>query len=105
MSERLFSYGTLQLPDVQLRLFGRLLYGSSDELEGFTQSMIDVDGGRHPIVTITGNPADRIAGTAYELSDAELEAADRYEPEPYTRISTTLASGKEAWVYADTRRS
>ena len=31
---------------------------------------------------------------------SELAAADGYEPAGYTRISTTLASGKTAWVYA-----
>jgi gamma-glutamylcyclotransferase (GGCT)/AIG2-like uncharacterized protein YtfP len=36
----------------------------------------------------------------FEVSEAELAAADRFEqPFAYTRIATTLASGKEAWVY------
>jgi len=82
-----------------------LLHGYPDEISGFGESVIEVDGGRHPIVTITGNVADRVTGTAYEVSESELVVADAYEPEPYERISTTLASGKEAWVYADTRSS
>jgi hypothetical protein len=33
--DRLFSYGTLQLPAVQMATFGRLLSGSRDLLRGF----------------------------------------------------------------------
>ena len=36
----------------------------------------------------------------FELSEGELASADRYEPAGYKRISTKLASGKQAWVYA-----
>jgi hypothetical protein len=39
----------------------------------------------------------------FEVTDAELERSDAYEPAGYTRIRTVLASGKEAWVYADSR--
>ena len=35
--ERLFSYGTLQLPEVQTATFGRLLQGQADSLVGFRQ--------------------------------------------------------------------
>jgi hypothetical protein len=38
-----------------------------------------------------------------ELTEAELARADRYEPAGYTRVAATLASGKQAWVYADAR--
>lgn len=33
--EKLFSYGTLQLPEVQRSLFGRLLNGQVDQLPGY----------------------------------------------------------------------
>jgi hypothetical protein len=42
---------------------------------------------------------------AFEVTDAELADADRYEPAGYTRIITTHASGQRAWVYADARAS
>jgi hypothetical protein len=54
----------------------------------------------HKIVTFTGRRDDRIEGVVFELSAEELAGADNYEPDGYVRISTTLASGKEAWVYA-----
>ena len=41
-----------------------------------------------------------MSGTVFEITDAELAAADEYErPAAYNRIAVTLASGKKAWVY------
>ena len=40
---------------------------------------------------------------AFEVTEDELVRSDRYEPDGYKRISTVLASGKNAWVYADAR--
>ena len=40
----------------------------------------------------------------FEISEAELVDADRYEEKAsYTRIHTTLASEMQAWVYVDSR--
>jgi gamma-glutamylcyclotransferase (GGCT)/AIG2-like uncharacterized protein YtfP len=108
----LFSYGTLQHGAVQMSTFGRLLTGQPDELIGFEQSLVRVEDAQfvaasgnthHAIVKFNGNSGSRVSGTVFELSDTELADADRYEPAPYTRISATLASGKQAWVYADVR--
>ena len=108
----LFSYGTLQQPDVQMSTFGRLLRGLADELVGFEQTEIEIEDpefvaasgrSRHAIVTFNGNDGSRVRGTVFELSDSELASADRYEPAGYQRISGKLASGKDAWVYADAR--
>jgi gamma-glutamylcyclotransferase (GGCT)/AIG2-like uncharacterized protein YtfP len=108
----LFSYGTLQENEVQLALFGRLLKGEPDELVGFTRSTQTIDDpafvaqsgkAEHAVVTFTGKSEHRVRGMVLELSDAEIEAADRYEPAGYERIRTTLRSGREAWVYAGVR--
>jgi hypothetical protein len=110
----LFSYGTLRDAAVQMSLFGRLLRSQPDELVGFERSTIEVDdpdlvtsGGTatHAIVKRTGNEASRVLGAVLEVTDDELARADRYEPPPYERIATVLASGKQAWVYADGRDS
>jgi hypothetical protein len=105
----LFSYGTLQQPDVQLATFGRVLPGEHDELVGFEPSQVRIEdpaaaaaAGRthHANVTFNGRDDSRVSGTVFEVTDAELAAADRYEaPANYHRISATLASGKEAWLY------
>ena len=108
----LFSYGTLQQPDVQLATFGRLLDGHADELIGFEQGLFEIDdpefvatSGKafHAIVKYTGRSDSRVPGTVLEVTDAELASADEYEPAGYTRVATALASGKLAWVYADAR--
>jgi gamma-glutamylcyclotransferase (GGCT)/AIG2-like uncharacterized protein YtfP len=107
-TERLFSYGTLQLEAVQRSTFGRLLAGRPDHLPGFRQSLIEITDPEvlatsgqthHPIVVHTGDPQDQIAGTVFELTPEDLAQADRYEVADYRRERFTLASGVEAWVY------
>ena len=106
----LFSYGTLQQPDVQRSTFGRLLNGQPDALVGFERSSRRVDdpafvaaSGRaeHAIVIFTGRDDSRVPGTVFEVTDEELARSDDYEPAGYERVAARLASGREAWVYAD----
>jgi gamma-glutamyl AIG2-like cyclotransferase len=106
----LFSYGTLQQEAVQMSTFGRLLQGLPDELVGFEQSLLRIEDAQfvatsgktcHSIVKFNGRNDSRVSGTVFEISDSELADADRYEPAGYKRISAMLASGKQAWVYAD----
>lgn len=108
MEQLLFSYGTLQLADVQLDTFGRLLEGSDDVLPGYTVDYAEIDDPRvvdlsgadvHPIVRHTGNPLDKVVGKALWVTEDELDASDEYEVSLYRRISVTLASGRDAWVY------
>ena len=110
----LFSYGTLQQDAVQLSTFGRLLKGERDELVGFEQSLFRIEDpqfvatsgkAHHAIVRFNGRSDSRVAGMVFEVSASELAQADQYEPAGYKRVSAKLASGKEAWVYADARFS
>ena len=107
-SERLFSYGTLQQPEVQRATFGRLLDGESDALVGFAAEMVEItdpdvlvkSGKRfHPIVRRTDDASDRVAGIVFAITPEELAAADAYEVDDYERVETHLASGVRAWVY------
>jgi gamma-glutamylcyclotransferase (GGCT)/AIG2-like uncharacterized protein YtfP len=111
-SEWLFSYGTLQLPSVQIATFGRLLDGSADALPGFEQTMVQIEDAEvvatsgqthHPILRFSGDPAHRVAGQVFRISSDELAQADRYEVAAYRRVSVMLASGQQAWVYVDAR--
>jgi hypothetical protein len=104
----IFSYGTLQQPEVQLSTFGRLLAGRRDELVGFEPSLVKIEDPQHAAagrthhdnVTFNGRDDSRVSGSVFEITDAELEAADRYEQRArYERIATTLASGTKGWVY------
>jgi gamma-glutamylcyclotransferase (GGCT)/AIG2-like uncharacterized protein YtfP len=109
----LFSYGTLQQENVQLSTFGRLLQGQKDELLGFEQSLARIEDPQvvatsgkthHANVTFNGRNDSRVSGTVFEISDAELAAADQYEQlAAYKRIAVMLASGKHAWLYVDAR--
>jgi GNAT superfamily N-acetyltransferase len=95
----IFSYGTLQQEDVQWSIFGRLLDGWPDELPGFEQSVGRTE---HANVLFNGWADSRVRGTLFEITDAELAAADEYEQQAhYGRIVVTLASGTQAWVYVD----
>lgn len=106
--QRLFSYGTLQLPAVQQATFGRLLAGEADALVGFRRTVVKLQdpqvvatSGRthHPIVAPSGDEADRVDGTVFAISAEELARADEYEVDDYRRIEAVLASGGRAWVY------
>lgn len=104
----LFSYGTLQQPEVQLSTLGRRLQGRTDALVGYEEALFRVEDpafvassgkAMHATLRFTGDPAHRVTGTAFEVTDDDLAKADRYEPAGYARVSTTLASGRDAWVY------
>jgi gamma-glutamylcyclotransferase (GGCT)/AIG2-like uncharacterized protein YtfP len=112
----LFSYGTLQLPDVQRALFGRLVPGRADALVGYVlddiaigdPAVVGLSGVEvHRIARATGDPDDRVPGLVLELDATQLAAADAYETDAYTRIEVTLASGTRAFLYAraDTGRA
>jgi gamma-glutamylcyclotransferase (GGCT)/AIG2-like uncharacterized protein YtfP len=92
-----FSYGSLQDRNVQIATFGRELTGRADVLPGF----VLVSGGEEPANVVPGSgPEDEVAGTVFEITDQELAAADEYEAaDRYGRISVTLRSGEQAWVY------
>lgn len=107
--ELLFTYGTLQHPDVQRETFGRLLCGTPAALPGFTLDYAAIEDHRivaasgttrHPIIRHTGNPLDKVVGLVSRVTRTELEAADEFEASMYRRTQVTLADGSTAWVYA-----
>jgi len=105
----LFSYGTLQNKKVQIANFGRELTGREDALPGYARRMVAVIDPK--VAALTGewhlanvepcsNPEDAVSGTVFEITEQELAAADKYEEAAaYRRISVTLRSGDQAWVY------
>jgi gamma-glutamylcyclotransferase (GGCT)/AIG2-like uncharacterized protein YtfP len=112
MTERLFSYGTLQLEAVQQSTFGRRLMGEADALPGFAREMLKIEDAavvatsgqtHHPIVSYTGRALDAVDGMVFEVTPEELRNADRYEVAAYKRVAVTLRSGRRAWVYVDAR--
>jgi len=105
----LFSYGTLQDPQVQLSTVARLLDGDRDELVEYELSSVRIDDpevvaqlGRthHANVTFNGNGDSRVAGTALRVTNDELARFDEFEAAfSYERITARLASGRETFVY------
>lgn len=106
--ELLFAYGTLQTDAVQLSLFGRRLDGNADALVGYRLRMIRIDdelfvkesgSAEHRNLEFSGDENDFVEGTAFAVTQAELEQADVYEPAEYKRMLVQLRSGVDAWVY------
>ena len=107
MSQVLFSYGTLRLPEVQRELFGRLVPTVADQLPGHRLEWLTITdpvvlavsgSDRHPVIR-PGEPLDSVVGARLELTDSELERADAYEVDDYARVAVRLASGLRAWAY------
>jgi hypothetical protein len=111
----LFSYGTLQQPQVQLAIFGRHLGGEPDELVDAEPALVRIVDPK--VMAATGrthhdnvrfgsaNGAGRVPGTRFEVEDDDLARADDFEaPFEYRRVLTRLASGLEAWVYVHSER-
>jgi gamma-glutamylcyclotransferase (GGCT)/AIG2-like uncharacterized protein YtfP len=105
----LFSYGTLQEEKVQLSTFGRRLNGQRDELIRHEPASVRIEDPQvvaetgkthHADVKFNGRDDSRVPGMVFEVSDAELARADRYElAYHYRRVTAPLASGRDAWVY------
>lgn len=108
--EYLFTYGTLQLEEVQLETFGRKLVGKRDALAGYRLVMIEIldkdfvaksGTADHRNLQFTGNASDRVEGIVFEVTASELQQSDDYEPEGYERVLVQLESGGMAWLYVD----
>lgn len=110
-NEKLFTYGTLQLKEVQLDTFGRKLEGSPDVLPGYRLVKITIEDkdfvvksgtAEHRNLQFTGNELDFVEGTVFSVTMEEIEKSDAYEPEGYERVLVQLKSGANAWIYLNT---
>ena len=110
----LFAYGTLQLTRVQKALFGRVLEGRPDALPGYIvlplkitdPDVIATSGtAHHTSVHETGDPRDKVPGTLFRITQAELAAADAYEVADVKRVTVRLGSGVDAFVYVNAQQS
>jgi gamma-glutamylcyclotransferase (GGCT)/AIG2-like uncharacterized protein YtfP len=108
VTELLFSYGTLRLPEVQRSTFGRELDGRPDAIVGYDLGYVTITdphviktsgSDRHPILKPTDRADASVEGMVFEISEADLAAADEYEVDDYRRITVPLGSGNQAWVY------
>jgi gamma-glutamylcyclotransferase (GGCT)/AIG2-like uncharacterized protein YtfP len=104
----LFSYGTLQQPEVQRATCGRALEGRPDTLAGYMLAPLAISSAEivalsgkavHTIARRTGDPAHRLPGIVFTITQGELEAIDRYEVDAYARVEVELVSGARAFAY------
>lgn len=107
MAQRVFSYGTLQLPAVQEALLGRQVATVSDSLPGWRLERVTITDAKviatsgsdsHPILR-RASAGETVDGAYLIIDDDELAALDAYEVPDYVRIEVTLASGVRVWVY------
>ena len=79
--ECLFSYGTLQQKNVQLKNFGRILVGSKDVLQKYIlkeveitdESVLKISNKRfHPILFFSNNEKDEVHGSVFKITSSEL---------------------------------
>lgn len=99
-TENLFVYGTLLDPEVRQMVFSRELAGREDLLSGYRIHRNKV-AGLYPSVEATNRTEDQVVGQVVVVSPGDLNRADQYEGEAYTRIRVHLDSGTEAWVYLE----
>ena len=108
--EQLFTYGTLQLEEVQLATFGRRPEGRPDVLIGYRLVKITIEDedfvvksgtAEHRNLQLTGNASDFVEGTVFSVTMEELEKSDAYEPDGYERVLVQLKSGIDAWIYVN----
>jgi len=97
---RVFVYGTLELPELVLRVTGRRFPSEAAVLEGFARSILR--GATYPGIAPAAGA--RTPGTLYSEVDPEsLAALDRFEGALYQRCAVTVATAAGehsafAWV-------
>ena len=95
--EKVFIYGTLRDAVIQRSLFGRVLVGSPDALEGYALATTRVKGSAFPnIVPAAGGSVE---GEVVAADAEQLRRMDGYETDAYLRKRVVLASGIRAWAY------
>ena len=96
-NENLFVYGTLKYFETQKEVIGRAIRGVKERLEGYTESEIEIEGEKYPI--IIPHKTNSIDGFVLSVSPKELGLIDEYETNVYRRIEVALRSGLKTWVY------
>ena len=94
----LFSYGSLQDEEVQLRIFQRRLIGQKAILKGY-RLITNEYLGKFPVIYPSTKQEDTVNGLVYEVTNADLFICDQYETSYYKRIQIALNTHPSAWVY------
>jgi gamma-glutamylcyclotransferase (GGCT)/AIG2-like uncharacterized protein YtfP len=100
MIDRLFSYGTLQVPEVMQTVTGRTYEGLPAELPGY--AVYTVNQAEYP--GVAPQAGSKTAGTLYVgVAPQQLKALDVFEGDLYERrlleVVTSDGQKSAAWVY------
>ena len=101
--KKLFCYGTLQEPSVQLELIGRTAECMLTSIEGFIvlRDYVDIDDGiAYP--RIVKYPNGCVYGRILEFTDEEIVLLDEYETEMYRKEEIETKDGHIVLVYMPT---
>ena len=83
---------------MQHRVFGRLIGGLRDALDGFALVEMGVGDAVYPALRASES-AERVFGLVLRLADDDLAKADAYETAAYRRLEVRLVSARRAFVY------
>lgn len=100
---KIFCYGTLQNPSVQLELIGRQVSGVVDSIDGFVviRDYVDPsDGIAYP--RLRANDIGCVYGQILEFTPEEVSVLDEYETSMYRRVNMTTNGGELVQVYFPT---
>lgn len=95
---KLFSYGTIQNPDVQKQLFGCELLPATATIKGYKVVCdLKIEGVIYP--RLSTDPNGTVSGSIYELNEAQLNILDEYETNAYCRKSIVTNNGITVQVF------
>lgn len=98
MAIKLFSYGTIQNPAVQVELFGKELDFTIDSINGYkVVNDLLIEDIVYPRLAIQTDGI--IQGRVYDLSPEQLAILDEYETDAYRRALMKTTTGCEVQVY------
>jgi len=87
MPQRIFAYGTLEIPELMHRVVGRELRSEAAELRGYARYLV---AGR-PYPGIVQADGARTSGRVYHgIDEAALTALDRFEGDLYERRNVVV---------------
>ena len=102
---KIFCYGTLQEPSVQLELIGRTVEGPIDSIENFVvvRDYVDPDDGiAYPRIIPYENGC--VYGRVLTFFPKEVYQLDEYETEMYKREYMTTKGGEVVQIYVPNQK-
>jgi hypothetical protein len=103
---KIFCYGTLQEPRVQLDLIGRIVTGHLTSINGYVvlRDYVDVeDGIAYPRIVPMENGC--VYGRILEFTSEEVELLNAYETDMYTLEYILTSDNKLVKVYMPTNKN